>query len=363
MGIKDLSKVIEETSGVVPLSLFSGHRVAIDGHAFLYIHMAVANKRALDFATESDLLDEDIYHERVFPYLQKQLRTAMDKFFRHRIIPIFVFDGKVPEEKAKLREKRKEKRATVESKISASRKKYLDTFPLERTPEMMVELKKLMAQDLRPGKLEFTFIKEILSHMKVPVFEAEGEGEKLASWMCKEGLVSAVYSTDTDCLTYGAPRVIVKSMGTSFDTEKMIHEETVKIYELDKILTHLELSFPSFVDLCIMTGCDYNTNIAGIGIVKSLKFIKQYECIENFLQGTNRTGEELNFIKCRELFDNSRNPFEIPMLALESQLELGEIDGETSHFLERYNMDGWVASLLDYYRDIDSQRTYQFVIF
>lgn len=363
MGIKNLSQVIGETSVDVPLSMFGGCRIAFDGAAFVFIHLAVANKDAVDLAAESDLFDDETYHERLMPFFQKQVKTALEKYLRNQIIPIFVFDGTVPIEKTRTREKRKLKRETVENKIEEMRKRILEVPMLERSPEMIVNLKKLLRQDLKPSKIEFGFMRELLKSLNIPVFEAPGEGEKLASWFCKEDLVTAVFSTDTDCLVYGAKRVIIKSAPMSYDMEKMMYEDNVKLYELDRVLNHLELKFDSFVDLCIMAGCDYNENIPNIAIVKSLKYIKTYNKIEDVLNAINKDGSILEFETCRKLFDNTASPFMMSRLELEMKLELGKITEETSRFLQRYNMDGWIVTLLDYYSRIEMfPRPVQFVI-
>lgn len=41
----------------------------------------------------------------------------------------------------------------------------------------------------------------------------------------------------------------------------------------------LELTNEEFIDMCILSGCDYASKIEGIGPVKALKFIKEYHSI------------------------------------------------------------------------------------
>jgi hypothetical protein len=45
-------------------------------------------------------------------------------------------------------------------------------------------------------------------------------------------------------------------------------------------LQELGLSMPQFIDLCIMCGCDYASNIRGIGAVRALNLIKQHGSVE-----------------------------------------------------------------------------------
>jgi 5'-3' exonuclease len=50
--------------------------------------------------------------------------------------------------------------------------------------------------------------------------------------------------------------------------------------DLSVLLAETELSMEQFIELCIMCGCDYATNIRGIGAVRALSLIKQHGSIE-----------------------------------------------------------------------------------
>lgn len=54
--------------------------------------------------------------------------------------------------------------------------------------------------------------------------------------------------------------------------------------DLSVLLSELGLSMEQFIDLCIMCGCDYASNIRGIGAVRALSLIKQHGSIEAVLQ-------------------------------------------------------------------------------
>ena len=44
------------------------------------------------------------------------------------------------------------------------------------------------------------------------------------------------------------------------------------------------LTMESFIDLCILCGCDYCPKIEGLAKDGAWKLIKQYGCIENILK-------------------------------------------------------------------------------
>ena len=48
------------------------------------------------------------------------------------------------------------------------------------------------------------------------------------------------------------------------------------------------MSHDKFIDLCILCGCDYTTNIQGVGPVKAFKFIQDEDIIENVIKKIER---------------------------------------------------------------------------
>jgi flap endonuclease-1 len=71
-----------------------------------------------------------------------------------------------------------------------------------------------------------------------------------------------------------------------------------------------------FIDLCILCGCDYTTNIPGIGPIKAYNYIDCYENIENTLvkiehenenpykKKKHHIPETFMFKEARDLFKN-----------------------------------------------------------
>ncbi|RRT43775.1 hypothetical protein B296_00026341 [Ensete ventricosum] len=85
-----------------------------------------------------------------------------------------------------------------------------------------------------------------------------------------------------DSLTFGAPRFVRHLMDPS--SRKI----PVMEFEVSKILEELKLSMDQFIDLCILSGCDYCNSIKGIGGQTALKLIRQHGCMENILQNVNK---------------------------------------------------------------------------
>ena len=47
-----------------------------------------------------------------------------------------------------------------------------------------------------------------------------------------------------------------------------------EMFELDKILTGLQVTMTQFINGCIAAGCDYLTNVRGVGINKAFTYVR-----------------------------------------------------------------------------------------
>ncbi|RWW30181.1 hypothetical protein BHE74_00023129 [Ensete ventricosum] len=115
-----------------------------------------------------------------------------------------------------------------------------------------------------------------------------------------------------DSLTFGAPKFLRHLMDPS---SKKI---PVMEFEVSKVLEELELSMDQFIDLCILSGCDYCDSIKGIGGQTALKLIRQHGCIENILENINKERfqipEDWPYREARHLFKEPNVIVDIPEL-------------------------------------------------
>uniref|UniRef100_A0A6C0LZQ8 XPG N-terminal domain-containing protein n=1 Tax=viral metagenome TaxID=1070528 RepID=A0A6C0LZQ8_9ZZZZ len=153
------------------------------------------------------------------------------------------------------------------------------------------------AQSLRVTKRHMKLIHTAIELMGIPSVQAPGEAEATCAAMCREGLVYGVLSDDTDVLVYRTPIALSK-----LD----LRNETVVMTGITEVLNGLELSYDSFLDMCIMLGCDYNTRISGYGAVKCYDMITKYGKIEDMpLADTAKMC--LLHERCREIFSMEHN--------------------------------------------------------
>lgn len=312
MGIKNLKDLIKRyaSSSIseVHLSNFRLKRVAIDVSLYLFRAKARANSSGRDDQWPND-----------FIYIVSALR-------RHNIHPIFVFDSDSPTEKDKTKKERASKRQNLRDRVnvfSTLLEKYHKTGDVDPllmdfvddkqqyllSPDEKVfdvgaatdKLNRLKSQIINVCTADFILIRELLDTLGVPYVDAATEAEKTCSFFCNTNIVDAVLTEDSDVLAYGANIFLY-----NLDTVK----GTVNQIDFRVVLQKMDLSRESFLDLCILCGTDYNTNMKGIGPEKSLQLIREYKTIENIEAVTDQFGNKrydvsvLNYTRCRELFNS-----------------------------------------------------------
>ncbi|XP_052404730.1 probable flap endonuclease 1 homolog [Carassius gibelio] len=171
-------------------------------------------------------------------------------FLEHGIKPVFVLDGRPPNQKRAVLEKRAESTGWNSLKSSNT----VSNFKQECL--------------------------RLLQLMGVPCIKAPGEAEALCAHLVKSGTVNAVASEDMDTLAFGGT-FLLRQLNAKRDSE-------VTEYSLPKLLEVLQLTYEEFVDLCILLGCDYCDKIGGLGPSRALKLIKQHRTIEGVMEHVNR---------------------------------------------------------------------------
>jgi flap endonuclease-1 len=119
--------------------------------------------------------------------------------------------------------------------------------------------------------------------MGIPVIESPGEAEAQCAAIVKHGLAYATASEDMDSLTFGT-NVLLRG----FNSKK---EPIIQI-ELDQVLEGFGMSQEEFIDLCILCGCDYTTNIPGIGPITAFKLVEDFKSIESIIEKIQKDNED-----------------------------------------------------------------------
>jgi len=302
MGIKHLHQVLQKYAPncykTRHLSEFAYQRVAIDISLYLYKYKAIAGDRWLES----------------FVYLISCLR-------KWNIHCVFVYDNKAPDEKKAEQQRRRETRAKQGDRVAelendirqyekggepsekmieiCKKEGVVSLLKRNESGQLLIDIK-LIKQKLESMKSMIISITEedlqlsrdLFDMMDIPYMKAISEAEAYSSYMCIHGKVDAVLSEDTDVLAYGAPLFLTK-IDTFANTVVCISYETA--------LEELKMTKDTFVDLCIMLGCDYNTNVPKVGPEKSIAFLNRYKSIENIKEIKEEDKEILHYKRVREL--------------------------------------------------------------
>lgn len=299
MGIKAINKFLEKNCPEcflnIPLFNFHSHRLAIDASNWVFTNMAVAHKQVV--MESINPVDEPLDREKTLNLTYVALIRFLVRLMNHGITPVWVSDGQPLPEKRQTREKRQQERDNNKA-VAESLLNGLKTTPiLLRSRESIEQYKrKLVYQDV-VGSGDIEMCRNLVSGLGIPSIIAPNDAEILCSAMAIEGLVIGVWSTDTDNYALGTPLMV-----TGFATH-VSGQLGVDVVMTPIIRQRLGLSQETLRDLCIASGCDYNSNIPNIGPAKSYKFLSQYKSIEEFIKTRpDLPAHMYNHIRCRQIF-------------------------------------------------------------
>lgn len=283
MGIKNLNKFLKKKckNGIVEISLkeLKGEFIGIDTSIFLY-----------KYSYMGDMLK----------YFLKQIEHLL----KNNITPIYLFDGKPTEDKRDTINKRKEtynkNKNNIEELKNKKEELLENSIDLEEIEEelknIQKEIDKKTKNNVKVDFVEVLKFKEILKNLGIFYYDCDGETDSYIKSFFDEKLINYVITEDLDFLTHGCKNVI----------SKYNHSKTkVSLYNMEKILKDIDLEHESFIDFCIILGCDYHEKgIKNIGPVKGYNLIKKYKNLKNILDNeeTIEEDEEFNYENILNMF-------------------------------------------------------------
>lgn len=297
MGIKGLMKLIDENAKgsfkIENKNTYNQRTIAFDASTQLYAFMAQirTSNGISQLLTNKD--GEITSH--ILGFLT---RTIL--LLETGINPIFVFDGKPPDLKYDELSRRKELKSKANNEIDNAKKKLESDIDSEEYEQTISDINKFQKRNLIVSKKHNDDIKKLLHLLGLPIIEAPCEAEAQCAQLCKEGKAWATATEDMDILAFGSPIMLKRMTGK---------DEVVEI-RLDFVLDKLNLNYDSFVDLCILCGCDYSNSISRIGPKTALKLILEHKNIENVIKNLDENKYNIpdtlkyNLNNIRELFKN-----------------------------------------------------------
>lgn len=335
MGIKGLGTVLRKKKGgdydrYGKLSDFAGKRIAIDASGLFYTKRSTAVTNEVENMTleEYRLNDNNVFRT----WIEILIHSIM-YFIYCDVIPVIVFDGKNKHAKKDTIEKRITTRKKHEDRLEELLE-LMDSLPIhKRKPETLEEIRKCYKNICSVSRRDIKAAKRIFRKIGFPVCQAHGEGEKLAASLYREGKVSAVYSQDSDLYILGCDTVITKMANVNLEASPP--NIGIRYVSLSDILEILEMNYSELVHFAIMLGCDFNSNIAGVGMVGSEKLIREYHDVYKIDKKTKHDLTILNFDCCAAFFDYTPSD----QCSYSIQLDMTIMDPKVIELLESLGID------------------------
>lgn len=294
MGIRYLNKYLRnnchESIRCINMADLSGKRIAVDISIYLYKYEA------------DNTLLESIY-----------LMLAI--FQKYNVIPIFIFDGKPPDEKKELLKKRKEDKIQAQQEYERL-KNNLNNNEIDEDDrqDIINSMDQLKKQFIYINREKIEKVKELIRAWGSTYYDAPGEADELCSMLVTKKKVWACMSEDMDMFVYGCNRVL---------RYFSLLSHSVILYHMKGILTEIDMTQKEFKEICILSGTDYNTNANGknndITLIHVIKLFRKYkkhnETSNDFYKWLLNNSDYLLdlelLIKINKMFDLSDNHFDL----------------------------------------------------
>lgn len=178
----------------------------------------------------------------------------------HGVKPYFVFDGNNLPAKAGTEAERKANRDEA-LRLGLELRAKGDTQGANAQFSRAV--------DVTPA-LAHRFIRVLMSK-QIPFIVAPYEADAQLAYLCINGIVDAVVSEDSDLIPYGCQRVLFKMDRAGEGKE--VQRARLGMCEGLKLSSFTD---DMFLDMCILSGCDYLDNIPGIGLQTACSLVMHH---------------------------------------------------------------------------------------
>ncbi len=253
MGIYGLKKEIKSIGKSIQISTLAGETIYVD--ISIWMHKFLHTVEDLD---------------EMLKLFDIQARSLL----KNGIIPVYVFDGN-PDPNVKIVTEKRINLKTKQLKRLDDIDEALSTVTDEGAINALIVSKLSLENSTKDMPKDIkTRCKELLTNLGVSYRQALYEADTLiAELLITEGGYG-VLSEDVDMLTYQCPRLLTDLNWRTNTVIEFVFEEVLALFKMD---------IPTFVDYCILCGCDYAGKIKFIGNAKAKEWIKRCKTIESLL--------------------------------------------------------------------------------
>jgi hypothetical protein len=250
MGIKYLNKYLRENctqKSIRKLSLrhLKGKKIVIDTSIYLY-----------------RFKEEHALFENMF--------LLMSVLKHYEIIPLFVFDGKPPQEKKKLLLERVAKKKVAQEKVNNLKESLTDEMSHYDRKRIFKEMEDYERQSIRITNNDIEQVQKLMTLYNVQFVVAPEESDQLCAYLVNKDIAWACMSDDMDMFLYGCKRVLRHT--------SILHHD-VLLYDTTEILSELKLSKTNMTELLLLMGTDYNISDSKLVKIQSFDQVMSWNKI------------------------------------------------------------------------------------
>lgn len=288
---------------------FKGKTLGMDSAIFMYMVVNRSENPAVFYI--------DLYHRL------ERAGIKLEFYFDGKTSPLKVYERarrqRAREMAAALNAKREEMIETVDGLINGDRSldEFMETvddrdpalakelkkstklsidmtqFGMETAPTLDVDLESVRANiaskiDSYNGRVtvskeDYRKLMLAFDDAKIPYLIAKTEAEKLGAQRVRDGYVDAIITNDGDITTFGCPLMIRNLCRNDLTPQKV---------ELTTVLRRMDITHSQYIDVCIMSGCDFteSSGMPGIGISKALVLVKRHGSLKAYMETAQYRG-------------------------------------------------------------------------
>lgn len=229
-------------------------------------------KTQLQYAQDKTVvIDTSIYMYKFMANnkLLENMQKMLDVFSKNRVTPVFIFDGKPPEEKRELLKRRQMAKYMAEKKYNELKAiTDGDDMTHDQKETAAKEMLTLKQQFIRIREADIANVKELFRQNKTVFYEADGEADKLCADMVRDHKAWACMSDDMDMFVYGCTRVF---------RHVNIYNSTMIVYNTKQILHDLMWTQKEMRDILILSGTDYSVVDKTISLDRTVTWFVEYK--------------------------------------------------------------------------------------
>jgi 5'-3' exonuclease len=225
-----------------------------------------------EFSHKEIVIDANIYLYKFKgdDALQKNIYNMCSILLKYKIKPVFIFDGKPPEEKRELIYQRKLKKKEAE-KDYCLLKNQVESTTEKLTDQELIEIEnkmeQLKKQFIRLDEQDYKSVKDILTGLGVKYYDADGEADEMCAQMVLSNKAWGCMSDDMDMFVYGCTRII-----------RMVnmYSHSCILYNMENILKELGMTIEIFREIIVVSGTDYYKNEEN-SLYNTIKWFYEYQ--------------------------------------------------------------------------------------